>query len=201
MTLNFFKLQNSIIIIIMTLLLTCIYSSFAQATNDDKLIERVCGSTKYPTECESCVYYVGRNTSIMTDVDVIKAMVNCADSTASDLIIVARDLAPRQQDKQVTVKLYRCVTNFIKVRVKSEVILLEINNGSIPNTSAVVNDGTDHSAIGSALSVYTDVANCTADFNGFTIPPTLVTGIQNLRNHYHIILELLCAPKGCTNPF
>ncbi|KAK9748140.1 hypothetical protein RND81_02G038600 [Saponaria officinalis] len=198
--------QNTVIIIIVTLLLTCNYSSFVRATIDNQLIGRVCGSSKYPTVCENCVNYMGRTTDIKKDVDVTIAMVQCADGVVSDLMVVTRELVLHQQDSQVISRLYGCVTNFINARVKGDNILVDLNNGSLPNASgpkipAVVIGDEDQSGIGPAFNVYTELANCVRDFKGFTMPPIMVTGIQNLRNHYHIILDLLCAPKGCANPF
>ncbi|KAL9243426.1 hypothetical protein vseg_017316 [Gypsophila vaccaria] len=181
------KYQNTLLVIIAVVVLTSLSASFVQAALDETLIQTSCNLTSFPELCRSCVVNRNSSVNILAVMDIVQAVLGCADADARHLVNITQDQRDRDLSTPAPVKdkLNECMPYLTKVSEGAETIRQQTKSWDL---KAVVNSF--------LLLIYQNIVRChrlfkSSAFDGYVIPPPVELGMKCVLNDYEVAINIL----------
>ncbi|KAK9674080.1 hypothetical protein RND81_12G209600 [Saponaria officinalis] len=142
------------------------------------LIDKQCGVTEAPSKCSKCA----NNKGASTTVDVIAAMLQCADDDAHTLFPVVRTIIyDGNASGSLKAAAGICQTSLVSVFDHGKQARLQSSQGTLKT------------AADSTSSALLDLQNCQSAFEAgsIPIPPPISSGLSNVEFDFYLAGQLL----------
>ncbi|KAK9748141.1 hypothetical protein RND81_02G038700 [Saponaria officinalis] len=143
----------------------------------------MCALTPNPQTCWNCIDNISReDVVVLTDIEVVEALLICAEQAASLLLSVTKDAARHANDGKATVALDACVENFEELKHNSNEIQVKVDSRSFEDAKGLFNE-----------TIYKKLEICKHYFQAFEVngPPNVVLEMNHVKDNYTFAYSLL----------